>query len=72
MHPVWLLAFVTFGLIAAFLVWTRISTSRHRHGPNNPHGMGGESDPLSGATDAVRDPDVLRASLDNAHRINQA
>jgi hypothetical protein len=72
MHPIWILAFGTFVLIAGFLVWTRMSTSRHRHGPNNPSGIGGESDPLSGATDAVRNPDELRASLDNAHRIGRA
>ena len=66
MHPVYLLAFLTFGLIIAYLVWNRISTGRHKFGPNNPAGLGGENDPIAGATDDVRHPDVLRASLDRA------
>jgi hypothetical protein len=65
MHPIWLLAFATFVLIAGFLIWTRISTSRHRFG-RNPTGIGGASDPLSGATDQLRDPDEMRASLNAA------
>ncbi len=68
MHPVYILAFATFIVVAGFLVWTRVSTSRHRFGRNNPTGIGGENDPLSGATDAVRDPDELRASLDAGRR----
>jgi hypothetical protein len=67
MHPLWLLALLTFVLVAAFLIWTRVSTERHRFGAN-PSGIGGENDPLSGATDAVRDPDTLRASLDAGER----
>ncbi len=63
MHPIWLLALATFVLVAGFLVWTRVSTSRHRFG-RNPEGIGGINDPLSGATNNVRDPDELRASLD--------
>jgi hypothetical protein len=69
MHPLFLLAIGTFVLIFGFLIWTRISTGRHRFGPNNPHGVGGESDPLSGAREDLGDPDVMRAALDNAHRI---
>jgi hypothetical protein len=63
MHPIWLLAFVTFVLVAGFLIWTRMSTSRHRFG-RNPAGIGGVNDPLSGATDKLRSPDRMRASLD--------
>ena len=65
MHPVYILAFATFGLIIAFLVWNRISAGRHSFG-SNPAGVGGENDPISGATDNIRDPDVMRASLDTA------
>ena len=67
MHPIWLLAFATFVLVAGFLIWTRMSTSRHKFG-RNPEGIGGPNDPLSGATDAVRDPDELRASLEAGRR----
>ena len=65
MHPVYLLAFGTFVLILAFLVWNRVSTGRHRFG-RNPQGAGGVNDPLAGATDDIRPPDQLRASLDRA------
>ena len=70
MHPVYLLAFGTFILVAAFLVWTRVSTGRHRFGRNNAEGVGGVNDPLSGAREDLRDPDEMRASLDAAHRPN--
>jgi hypothetical protein len=65
MHPLFLLAFATFLLVVGFLVWNRISTKRHSFG-KNPAGPGGINDPMAGATDEVRDPDVLRGSLDAA------
>jgi hypothetical protein len=68
MHPLFLLAIGTFALFAGFLVWTRLSTGRHRFGRRNPEGIGGVNDPLAGATDAVRDPDTLRTSLDAGRR----
>jgi hypothetical protein len=61
MHPLFLLAFVTFVLVVGFLVWNRMSTKRHK-----APGVGGVNDPLSGATDELRDPDEMRASLDHA------
>ena len=67
MHPLFLLAIGTFVLVAGFLVWTRVSTGRHRFGNRNPEGVGGVNDPLAGATEGVRDPDTLRASLNAAH-----
>jgi hypothetical protein len=71
MHPLFLLAIGTFVLVVGFLVWTRVSTSRHRLGRSNPEGIGGKNDPLSGATDALRDPDEMRASLDAGRRPTQ-
>jgi hypothetical protein len=65
MHPLFLLAFGTFVLIIAFLVWNRVSAARHSFG-RNPAGIGGVNDPLSGATDDLRHPDAIRASLDAA------
>jgi hypothetical protein len=67
MHPLWLLAFATFVLVIGFLVWTRVSTGRHRFGAN-PKGIGGINDPLSGATDNLRSPGAMRASLDAGHK----
>lgn len=65
MHPLFLLAGLTFILIIAFLVWNLISTKRHRFG-KNPTGIGGAHDPLAGATNDLRGPDEMRASLDRA------
>ncbi len=67
MHPVFILAFVTFLLLAAFLVWNVISTKRHKFG-RDVAGPGGSSDPLSGKNDSVRPADELRASLDAGKR----
>ena len=61
MHPLFLLAFATFVLVVAFLVWNRVSTKRHK-----APGVGGPNDPISGARDDLRDPDEMRASLDHA------
>jgi hypothetical protein len=65
MHPLFLLAFATFALVVGFLIWTRMSTARHSF-RRDVSGVGGPNDPLAGATDEVRDPDELRASLDAA------
>jgi len=62
MHPLFLLAFATFLLVVGFLAWNRMSTKRHK-----APGVGGVHDPLSGARDDnLRDPDEMRASLDQA------
>ena len=65
MHPLFLLAIGTFVLVVGFLIWNRVSTGRHSFG-QNPAGLGGENDPLAGATDDMRQPDAMRASLDEA------
>ena len=65
MHPLFILAFATFALIAGFLIWNRVSAGRHSFGAN-PSGVGGANDPLSGATDDMREPEALRGSLDDA------
>ena len=63
MHPIFILAFVTFLLIAAFLVWNVISTKRHKFNADVA-GPGGSSDPLSGKTEGMRHPDEMRAAWD--------
>jgi hypothetical protein len=61
-----LLALATFALVAAFLVWNRISTKRHQATGGNTAGLGGANDPLSGAAPGMRHPDAMRADLDKA------
>jgi hypothetical protein len=63
MHPLFLLAFATFVVIIAFLVWNLLSAKRHRFS-RDVSGPGGSNDPLSGKNANVRDPDELRAALD--------
>ena len=65
MHPLFWLAFVTFLLVVGFLVWNRASTARHSFG-RKATGIGGVNDPLAGATEDLRAPDKMRASLDQA------
>ena len=65
MHPITWLAFGTFILVVAFLVWNRVSTQKHRFN-STPSGVGGPSDPLAGARGDLRSPDSMRASLDAA------
>ena len=61
------LAIVTFVLLLAFLAWNQWSTKRHSDtGGGNTSGIGGRSDPLSGTTQGMRDPDEMRAALDTA------
>ena len=58
------LALGTFGLIIAFLAWNWLSTKRHRESGGTASGVGGPSDPLSGNTEGMRNPDAMRKSLD--------
>jgi hypothetical protein len=59
------LAIVTFLLVLGFLWWNKASTKRHiESGGGNTTGIGGESDPMSGTTKGMRDPDEMRAALD--------
>ncbi len=60
------LALGTFVLLVAFLLWTRISTKRNHESGGTASGVGGESDPLSGAGADVRDAETLRSSMDKA------
>ena len=64
MHPLFLLAFVTLAAVAAFGFWTYRSTQRHQETGGRAAGMGGSSDPLSGANDKIRSPEALRGALD--------
>jgi hypothetical protein len=63
MHPLFVLAFATFALVAAFLAWNLLSAKRHRFG-RDVSGPGGSSDPLSGKTEGMREPGEMRAALD--------
>jgi hypothetical protein len=47
MHPVYILAFVTFFLLAGFLVWNLISVRRNQKTGGKTSGLGGPNDPLS-------------------------
>ncbi len=68
MHPVYLLALATLVAVLAFLGYTYISHKRNRDtGGGNTSGIGGPNDPLAGANTEIRDPEVLRRSLDAAH-----
>ena len=66
MHPLFVLAFATFVIVAAFLVWNLVSVKRHRF-HRDVAGPGGSSDPLSGKSEGIRKPDDLRAALDGSN-----
>ena len=61
-----LLALATFALVAAFLIWNRISTKRRQETGGNTAGLGGPNDPMAGAAEGMRHPDKMRADLDDA------
>ncbi len=63
MHPLFILAFATFAVVAAFLVWNLLSAKRHSFN-HDVAGPGGSNDPLSGKSEGMRNPDELRAALD--------
>ena len=65
MHPLFWLAAITFAMVAGLLIWNRISTHRQSFG-DKAAGVGGPSDPIACATDEPRDPDEMRAGLDEA------
>ena len=60
------LALGTFALVVAFLLWNWTSTKRHQQTGGKAAGIGGPSDPLSGAGADVRHPDAMRDSLEDA------
>ena len=60
------LALGTFALVAAFLIWNKISVKRHQQTGGKTSGLGGPNDPLSGATPNMRDPDEMRSALDTS------
>jgi hypothetical protein len=47
MHPVYILAFVTFLLLGGFLVWNLISVRRNQKTGGKTSGLGGPNDPMS-------------------------
>jgi hypothetical protein len=47
MHPLTLLAFGTFILVLAFLVWNLLSVRRHQKTGGNTTGIGGPNDPMA-------------------------
>jgi hypothetical protein len=61
-----LLAIATFVLVLAFLWWNKASTKQHQQTGGNTSGIGGPNDPMSGTTDGIRDPETLRAALNEA------
>lgn len=61
-----ILALATFAIVIAFLLWNRASTIRNHNTGGNVSGIGGPSDPLSGATPGMRNPDEMRQDLDTA------
>ena len=60
------LALVTFILVIGFLVWNRISTKRRQETGGHTAGLGGPNDPMAGAAEGMRNPDNMRAALDDA------
>lgn len=67
MHPVYILAFVTFAAILGFLAWNVASVRRHQKtGGGNTSGIGGKADPMSGTTSGMRDPEEMRRAMDAA------
>lgn len=60
------LSLSTFTVLIAFLLWTRYSTKRNHESGGRASGIGGPKDPLSGNTEGMRNPDALRANLDEA------
>ena len=67
MHPVYILAFVTFLAFIAFGVWNYISTRRNQQTGGRTSFLGGPADPMSGTTtENIRSGAEIRASLDAA------
>jgi hypothetical protein len=67
MHPVYILAFATLAAVLAFAFWNFASVRRHQKTGGKTSGLGGPSDPLSGATtEAIRDPEEMRRAMDRS------
>jgi hypothetical protein len=47
MHPVYILAFVTFGAVMAFGGWSWLSAKRNQQTGGKTSGIGGPNDPLA-------------------------
>jgi len=47
MHPVYVLAFITFLLVLAFLVWNLLSVKEHQRTGGKTTGIGGPNDPMA-------------------------
>ena len=46
-HPLYLLVFVTFLLVVAFLVWNLLSVKRNQKTGGKTSGIGGPNDPMA-------------------------
>lgn len=46
-HPLYLLVFLTFFLLLAFLAWNRVSVHRSAKTGGKASGIGGPNDPMS-------------------------
>jgi hypothetical protein len=47
MHPLSLLAFLTFLLVVGFLVWNLLSVKKHQKTGGDTTGLGGPNDPMA-------------------------
>ena len=68
MHPVYLLAFATFAILVAFLIWNKISINRRQQTGGHTSGLGGPNDPMAGVNPEMRNPEQMRQSLDAAEQ----
>lgn len=48
-HPLYLLVFFTFILVAGFAYWSRLSAKKHAEHGGHSSGIGGPNDPLGSA-----------------------
>ena len=65
MHPIYILAFATFGLLLIFLGWNFVSTRRSLRLGAKAEGIGSSSDPMVG-NPLERSAQEMRDSLDAA------
>jgi hypothetical protein len=66
MHPLFLLAFATFAVVAGFGVWNYRSTRNLQNPDANKSGIGGPNDPMAGKTEGIRDAETMRQSMNAA------
>ena len=66
MSPVWILALATLVIVLAVLLWSLASIRRRQATGGKTSGIGGPNDPMAGATENIRSPDALSASVEAA------